>query len=108
MQTERARSVKEAEFARARESQRWEERLTLIVPPTEDDDEVFYPQGRLEHPFIKVAAPKRMPPRLFNSDDYRSWMLSGQASIVSLRAVQMALRLPNGKNVVWWTWEMGR
>ncbi len=112
MTTERERSAKVSEerAARARQSERdeWRRKVELIIPP-DDDRDVFYPQGRPERVFLQVHAPQHRPPYRFDpaSADARHYMHE-TLDVVNVRAVQMAHRLPNGRTIMWWTWEVGR
>ena len=112
MSAERQRSEQvardRAESARRSEATEWRSRLTRIIPP--HDSDTFYPQGRLECPYVRVFAPERMPVERFDPRDLRSMAMlhNVQLEIVPIVAKQMAMVLPNGAKVVWWTWEMGR
>jgi hypothetical protein len=99
-------AVERAARARSNEAENWRRRTTLVIPP-DDDREVFYPQGRLERPFIEVYAPSRAPVRAFERADPTNYY-ARSAEVVRLRAVQMAHMLANGRTVMWWTWEVGR
>lgn len=104
MQEERQRSDRRANEAARCATEEERRKFTLIVPP--DDSETFYPQGRLEAPYLRVCAPTRQ--RFAESFDVRMAMMRMrmEMEVVSLRARQMAMVLPNGAKVVWWTWEM--
>lgn len=110
---ERARLESDAKHRVARVDANWRRRVELVVP-ADDDSDVFYPQGKLERPFMQVYAPLHRPPRLFdptNHDDLADafrYATRAHLEVVSIRAVQMAHRLSNGRTIMWWTWEIGR
>lgn len=112
MRQERERSNREADRraqdARMMTDRDWRSRLSRIIPP--DDGDTFYPQGRLERPYLQVLAPSReaMALRFDPTDARNMYMREVFADVVPIVAKQMAMVLPNGAKVVWWTWEMGR
>jgi hypothetical protein len=113
MTAERQRSDGRADVA-ARNAERrvdqdWKARLSRIIPP--HDSATFYPQGRLDRPYLQVLAPERMEfAATFDPTDAyaREQMLGSRLSVVEIHAEQMAMVLPNGAKVIWWTWRMGR
>lgn len=79
----------------------WKRRLTRILPADPHQD-TFYPQGRLDRPFIRVAlhlSAREFTPPL----DYYTPLPREE---VILEAKLFALVLPNGVKVMWWGWEM--
>lgn len=87
------------------------DRLTRMIPREERqgyDREVFYPQGKIDKPFIRIALHQDLPPALFDRNAAYNAYLYGRMEVIDLRAVQHALVLPDGTKVVWWGWEMAR
>lgn len=104
MAKERECSNQRVARARVNEREEWERKLTLIVPPR--DRETVYPQGYLERPYMRIFAPKQgvLLADMFEEPRHRF----EKVREVTIEARQMALVLPNGGKVVWWTWELAR
>ena len=86
----------------------WRNELTRIIPP--DDEETFYPQGRIEKPYVMMAVPNRgqAVPFDYSTPPTQMPYFGEGPQFVRLNAKQMAHILPNGSKIVWWTWEVGR
>ncbi len=70
-----------------------------------DDKDTFYPSGKIEQPYIRVACTRESfdmfsPDKMFRNPFY------DRMKVFDLQAEQFALVLPDGRKVVWWGWRL--
>lgn len=85
-------------------------RLTRVVPKEDRrgyGNEVFYPQGKIEKPYIRIAIRDDLPAAIYDPREI-DYLRHVHVEHMSLRATQHALVLPDGTRVVWFGWEMDR
>lgn len=112
MQTQVEKQKKELAYTRADYKQslgREVARLTRVIPKEarRGDSDVFYPQGKIEQPYIRLAIRDDMPAGLYDPREI-DYLRYARVETMGLRATQHALVLPDGTRVVWFGWEMDR
>jgi hypothetical protein len=79
------------------------DRLTRMIY-TDKYDDVVYPQGNIDHPYLKIMDNMNPTPG-FLANNMAAIAMS-RPPIYVLEAEQHALLLPNGTKVVWYGWRM--
>lgn len=95
-----------ADYSRRVVEARKDERARLTQTIPRDDDGVFYPSGKITHPYIRIMARTEFDPVELYDPKRLDYLRYAHIEEFGLKAEQFALVLPDGTRVVCWGWKL--